>query len=51
MQCNENHTMKAKYTTSCMSCGEQITPGKEILKNESGSWVHKYCAEETAELP
>ncbi|HSB50604.1 MAG TPA: hypothetical protein VLC72_04675 [Nitrosopumilaceae archaeon] len=42
--------MKAKFTTSCISCGAEIKPGKEISKNNEGNWVHKYCAEE-AELP
>lgn len=42
-------TMKAKFATSCISCGDKIAPGKEIAKNESGKWVHKHCAPE-AEL-
>jgi len=42
-------SMKAKFATSCVSCGDKISPGKEIAKNESGSWVHKHCAPE-AEL-
>lgn len=42
--------MKAKFATSCISCGAEIKPGKEISKNNSGNWVHKHCAED-AELP
>jgi len=26
--------MKAKFATSCMSCGDKIQPGKEISKNK-----------------
>jgi hypothetical protein len=39
--------MKAKFKTSCPECGDQISPGKEIAKNEAGTWVHKHCAPET----
>ncbi len=42
--------MKAKFTTSCISCGTEIKPGKEIAKNNEGNWVHKHCTED-AELP
>ncbi len=42
--------MKAKFTTSCISCGDAIKPGKEISKDDEGNWVHHYCVEE-AELP
>ena len=42
--------MKAKFTTSCISCGGVIKPGKEILKNNDGTWVHNYCTED-ADLP
>ncbi|MFB5611025.1 MAG: hypothetical protein ACE5R3_03350 [Nitrosopumilaceae archaeon] len=42
--------MKAKFTTSCISCGAEIKPGKEISKNNAGNWVHKHCAED-AEIP
>ncbi len=42
--------MKAKFTTSCISCGAEIKPGKEISKNNEGNWVHKHCTED-AELP
>ena len=45
------YIMKAKYTTSCVSCGESIKPGKEIAKDNSGKWVHKHCAAEAIELP
>ena len=42
--------MKAKFKTMCISCNGEITPGKEIGKDDSGNWVHKHCTEE-AELP
>jgi len=42
--------MKAKFTTSCISCGAEIKPGKEISKNNEGNWIHKHCTED-AELP
>jgi len=42
--------MKAKFATSCISCGAEIKPGKEISKNNKGNWVHKHCTED-AELP
>jgi len=41
--------MKAKFATTCKSCGEQIRPGKEILKDNDGRWVHNYCTE--TEIP
>ena len=44
-------TMKAKFKTICDSCNGQISPGKEILKDNSGKWVHKHCLTETVELP
>ncbi len=49
---NTNHTgiMKAKFKTSCVECGDQISPGKEIAKNGSGTWVHKHCAPEALEF-
>ena len=43
--------MKAKFATLCSQCGDQIKPGKEISKDTSDKWVHKYCAEESDELP
>jgi len=43
--------VKAKFNTSCASCGDQIKPGKEIAKDQTGKWVHKYCVTETNELP
>ena len=42
--------MKAKFKTSCVECGDQISPGKEIAKNGSGTWVHKHCAPEALEF-
>ena len=43
--------MKAKFNTSCASCGDQIKLGKEIAKDVTGKWVHKYCSTETDNLP
>ena len=43
--------MKAKFASSCHSCGAQIKPGKEIAKDPSGKWVHKHCTEEILDLP
>jgi hypothetical protein len=43
--------MKAKFATSCISCGDKIQPGKEILKNQDEQWVHKHCAEDSEGLP
>jgi len=43
--------MKAKFNTSCTSCGDQIKAGKEIARDQTGKWVHKYCATETIDLP
>ncbi len=43
--------MKAKFKTICSSCNGEITPGKEIAKDNSGKWVHKHCLTEYAELP
>ena len=43
--------MKAKFNSSCTSCGEQIKSGKEIAKDQTGRWIHKYCAVETIDLP
>jgi len=42
--------MKAKFTSSCVSCGDEIKRGKEITKDTSGKWVHKHCASETFDL-
>jgi hypothetical protein len=42
--------MKAKFASSCIACGEKISQGKEIAKNEQGKWVHKHCAPESDEL-
>jgi hypothetical protein len=43
--------MKARFNTSCVSCGEQIKAGKEIAKDSAGRWVHKHCAPEIVDLP
>ena len=43
--------MKAKFTTSCVSCGEKIQPGKEIGKNSNEQWVHKHCIDDSDGLP
>jgi len=43
--------MKAKFATSCVSCGDNIQPGKEIIKNNDEKWVHKHCADDLEELP
>ena len=43
--------MKAKFSSSCVSCGDLIKVGKEISKDNSGTWVHKHCTEETLDLP
>ncbi|MEX0763751.1 MAG: hypothetical protein WDZ43_04860 [Nitrosopumilaceae archaeon] len=43
--------MKAKFTTSCVACGQKIMPGKEIAKDQTGIWVHKYCAPASSDLP
>ena len=43
--------MKAKFSSSCVECGDQIKPGKDISKNSSGSWVHKHCTNQTEVLP
>ncbi len=42
--------MKAKFSSSCVSCGDLIKTGKEISKDKSGKWVHKYCVEESIDL-
>ena len=43
--------MKAKFKTTCISCKGEISPGKEIARNDSGSWVHKHCLTESVDLP
>jgi predicted RNA-binding Zn-ribbon protein involved in translation (DUF1610 family) len=43
--------MKAKFATSCVSCGDKIQPGKEITKNQDEEWVHNHCAEDSEGLP
>lgn len=49
MKTKPNTCMKAKFATTCQACGEQIKPGKEILKDDGGRWVHNYCTE--TEIP
>ena len=44
-------SMKAKFATSCDSCGDKIQPGKEIAKNKDENWVHKHCVEDSEGLP
>lgn len=48
---NIRKCMKAKFNSSCTSCGEQIKSGKEITKDQTGRWVHKHCAPEIIDLP
>jgi hypothetical protein len=43
--------MKAKFNTSCSSCGDKIKIGKEIAKDQNGKWVHKYCITVDSDLP
>ena len=43
--------MKARCSTKCIACDALIEKGKEIAKNEDGSWVHKHCANEILEIP
>ena len=43
--------MKAKFSTICIVCDANIQKGKEIVKNENGDWIHKYCANEIVEIP
>ncbi len=43
--------MKAKFSSSCKSCGELIKVGKDIAKDNSGQWLHKHCVEEAIGLP
>jgi len=47
----QSDIMKAKFNTSCTSCGDQIKAGKEIARDQTGKWVHKYCAVENSDLP
>jgi hypothetical protein len=49
MKTKPNTSMRAKFATTCQACGEQIKPGKEILKDDGGRWVHNYCTE--TEIP
>lgn len=48
---SKKFSMKAKFKTICITCDAEITPGKEIAKDNSGKWVHKHCLTESAELP
>ena len=43
--------MKAKFSSSCVSCGDKIHLGKEIVKNKDEKWVHKHCVDDTDSLP
>jgi len=43
--------MKAKFSSKCISCGEEIGRGKEISKNTDGQWVHNHCVDDSLELP
>ena len=43
--------MKARFSTKCNVCDAFIEKGKEIVKNNDGDWVHKYCASEILEIP
>ncbi|HLA22743.1 MAG TPA: hypothetical protein VJZ17_04820 [Nitrosopumilaceae archaeon] len=43
--------MKARFATSCVACGQKIMPGKEIAKDQTGRWVHKYCTSTSSDLP
>ena len=45
--------MKSRFSSLCVSCGEQIKQGKEIAKDSSGRWVHKHCSDvsDSLDLP
>ena len=43
--------MKAKFSTKCNVCDAFIQKGKEIMKNDDGDWVHRYCVNEILEMP
>lgn len=43
--------MKARFSSQCPSCGDQIKQGKEIARDESDRWVHAHCVDETQSLP
>lgn len=47
----QSNIVKAKFNTSCTSCGDQIKAGKEIARDQAGKWVHKHCTTETIDLP
>jgi hypothetical protein len=43
--------VKAKFASSCISCGDKIQLGKEIAKNKDEKWVHKHCVDDAEGLP
>lgn len=43
--------MKARFPSKCPACGDAIKVGKEITRDTQERWVHKYCADDTDELP
>ena len=43
--------MKARFATTCASCGDKIVPGREISKNSDENWVHRHCLDEAEGLP
>ncbi len=42
--------MKAKFSSSCQSCGDLIKVGKDISKDDQGRRLHKFCTEDSANL-
>ncbi|HEY4679645.1 MAG TPA: hypothetical protein VIH04_00080 [Nitrosarchaeum sp.] len=46
-----SNAMKAKFASSCISCGDKIQLGKEIAKNKDDKWVHKHCVDDVEGLP
>ncbi len=43
--------MKARFGSKCISCGEPIKVGKEILKDSQERWVHSHCTDVSLDLP
>ena len=43
--------MKARFTGTCVECGDVIKTGREIVKNSNDKWVHKACSDLEDELP
>ena len=43
--------MKARFGSKCVSCGELIKAGKEILKDSQERWVQSQCADVSLDLP